>query len=194
MTRTHLLPVLLAALTISACGESPVAPTAVAGDALSLERTGTTRDGARQSPLLRRLLDQALARVRRARGEEGVRRATVAVRAQVDSAAAARRAGDLERAEIHAARAQLETARVVVRVLGPRTVVRVTEELRAALRRVTERLSAAESNGSDVSAARATVERASARLRESKAAMEAREPARALVLAARAADLLASVR
>lgn len=194
MTRTRFLSLLLTALALSACGESPVAPTAVAGNALSLDRTGTTQDGARQSPLLRRLLDQALARVRRARGEEGVRRATVALRAQGDSAAAARRSGDVDGAETHATRARLETARVVVRVLGPRIVVRVTEDLRAALRRVNERLAGAAASGADVSAARATVERVEAGLRESKAAMEAREPARALVLAARAADLLASLR
>lgn len=200
------LPALAALLVLAAaCGkkDEPTEPTegltagafeAAQSELSSLASAVPTRTDVDPStaptPLLARLVRISLERLTIAGREEMKEAAISALRERHAALAEAIASGDRE-AVLRAKNALDHTsARLAVAVLSPRIVPEVVQMVGRQVRALNERIDAAEADGRDVAGPRRVIARVVAMLGESRVAFTAGNHVQALVIAARAADVL----
>lgn len=186
---------LAAALVLAACSErTPSEPEATPPLEEDLALGATTTGDHQALPTLHLLLRQAFRKVAQEQGVDAAHALVSGYRSLLEEAKAAREAHDraLLRQKLTAARA--EAARIVIEVLGEGVVQRVIDAVAAALTEIDAKLTELRTAGHDVT----RLERAAATAAElNQAALDALaadDPARALDLATRAADLARGLR
>ena len=185
------IALLLLTLVAGACESAPTTPALEAEGPDVSFATALTADQ-KPVPMLARLFEQAIARVRAEKGKATATQATAEYRRLLQAARSAHSAGDSETARKRMQEAQVVAARVVARVFphAAEPVLGLVAEHLAALHR---RIDAAEASGAGVARAREAAQRIS-RL-HSAATVELQDGRRvpALVHATMAADLLAGL-
>jgi hypothetical protein len=181
--RSTMLP-LLAALAVVACNDLPTGLTTDAP--LHATELGLS---ARVAPYSRAaLFAEAVERVGRSEGLVVLLRRTSSLREHARAAQHARARGDTARQRLEELAHREAMVRFTAQALGDARIDDVAHEVRAALAAARTRVSAAESQGRDMTRARTLIEEAAARLADPLPA-----PAGILASASDAADLLAQV-
>lgn len=189
---------MLAIALLAACSEAaPTDPLAPTGDEDPLTvvmpdlvpEAGTAGTD-RYVPVLQRILHRSVAQIREKLGDEAAGKVVAQAQTLREQLVAAREGGDA--AAVREAQAQLDhfAARVGLRVFGPRLLRHVAQDASGKLTTLQTRLDEAVAAGRDVSRIAQGAQAAGRELVASRDAAEAGRLVQALVLAARALDLV----
>lgn len=177
----------------AACGEAPTAAAPGADEAdLATRDVSTAVAGLDRSPAghpaspLHRLVQHALHRVVRERGQAAAESLAAPIIALHEEARRAHVAGDAATARQKAQAAEQAMARVVVGVLGPQVVRHVMQAAEQGMRAVHQRIRHVSAAGGDPAPLQRLAAHAGAMLSRGKAAASAGNPAEALLWSARA--------
>lgn len=191
--RRRLSPILLLPLLLAlpACEDSPTGLEGAAADvdlaALGWDHASGGPGAHGPDPMLHALLRRALSQVGEAQGREAARALLEPVRAHIEAARAAREAGDRDGAMAALRAARLESARIIVDVLGTSVVDEALTRARQSVDRVAERLERARAGGRDVTRLEERLTRLREALAEAEAAYQAGDFPLALERATRVA-------